>query len=175
MIIYYHLGYNSAGGIVQEQRHGATIEAEKRQGSQKMPRTTRQREAIRTVLLNALRPLSPGEVHELARAARPGLGIATVYRALKALAAEGVITQIDIPGQNPRWEAAHKAHHHHFRCRSCDKLFEIHGCPADLDHLLPTGYVMENHYILLEGQCRDCAAKAGLRRKRTPTPGGEKK
>jgi Fur family transcriptional regulator, ferric uptake regulator len=136
-----------------------------------MPRNTRQREAIRTVLLDAVRPLSPGEVHKLARAARPGLGIATVYRALKSLAADGIIIQIDIPGQNPRWEAAHQTHHHHFRCRSCDKLFEIHGCPADLDHLLPAGYVLENHYILLEGQCEDCAANPGPRHKRTQTPG----
>jgi len=33
-----------------------------------------------------------------------GLGIATVYRNLKALQEEERIIQVDIPGQPPRWE-----------------------------------------------------------------------
>ena len=125
-----------------------------------MKRTTQQREAICTVLINTVGPLSPLEIQKLARVAVPNIGIATVYRALKALVADGLIIQIDIPGKTPRWELARKSHHHHFLCRSCDKLFEIHGCPADLKHLLPEGYVLEKHYILLEGQCDDCSTHA---------------
>jgi Fur family ferric uptake transcriptional regulator len=126
-------------------------------GFYQMKRTTQQRAAIRTVLINAGGPLSPREIQALARLDAPKIGIATVYRAVKALVADGLIIQIDIPGKTPRWELARKSHHHHFLCRSCDKLFEIHGCPADLKHLLPEGYVLEKHYILLEGQCDDCA------------------
>ena len=28
-----------------------------------------------------------------------------------------------------------KPHHHHFKCRTCDGVFEIAGCPGDLKKL----------------------------------------
>ena len=50
-----------------------------------MERSTRQRRAIRRVLLETRRPLSPREILELARKQVPSLGLATVYRILRAL------------------------------------------------------------------------------------------
>ena len=54
-----------------------------------MERNTRQRSAIRDSIARADRPLLPQEVLEAARQDVPGLGIATVYRNLKALVEEG--------------------------------------------------------------------------------------
>ncbi len=125
-----------------------------------MRRDTRQRSAIRRALDNAGRPLSVNEVFELAQNEAAGLGIATVYRNLKALQVEGWIVQVDLPEQPPRWEVAPEGHHHHFLCRTCDRLFEIHGCPEGLKHLLPEGYTLEEHDILLRGQCDVCTGKA---------------
>ena len=121
-----------------------------------MKRNTSQREAIREVMVRAARPLSTGEIFDLARARIARLGIATVYRTLKSLKEDGAIREVGLPGQPSRWELANKDHHHHFLCRKCDKLFEIEGCLADLGTLLPPGYFMEEHSILLEGKCRDC-------------------
>ncbi len=121
-----------------------------------MRRDTQQRDAIRKALANAGRPLSVNEVFELAQNTVAGLGIATVYRNLKALQLEGWIAQVDLPGQPPRWEPAPENHHHHFLCRTCDKLFEIHACPEGLRRLLPEGYTLEEHDILLRGQCDAC-------------------
>jgi len=50
-----------------------------------MQRSTKQRTAIQQAMTQADRPLAPQEVLELAQATLPGLGIATVYRALKAI------------------------------------------------------------------------------------------
>jgi Fur family ferric uptake transcriptional regulator len=50
-----------------------------------MERNTRQRSAIRDAIAQAQRPLLPHEVLEAARTEVPGMGIATVYRNLKAL------------------------------------------------------------------------------------------
>jgi Fur family transcriptional regulator, ferric uptake regulator len=119
-------------------------------------RDTHQREAIRKVLLNAGRPLSINEIFEFASKEAAGLGIATVYRNVKALQTEDWIVQVDLPGQPSRWEVSPKAHHHHFLCRTCDKLFEIHDCPEGLQRLLPEGYTLEEHDILLRGQCDTC-------------------
>jgi Fur family transcriptional regulator, ferric uptake regulator len=128
-------------------------------------RDTQQREAIRSVLLNAGRPLSIDEVYESAKNKVGSLGIATVYRNLKALQSEGWIIQVDLPGQSPRWEVPPEVHHHHFLCLTCDKLYEIQVCSENLLHLLhmlPEGYILEGHDILLQGQCDVCAQKAGL-------------
>ncbi|MDD5288931.1 MAG: transcriptional repressor [Dehalococcoidales bacterium] len=125
-----------------------------------MVRDTQQRSAIRKVLIDAGRPLSVNEVLKLAQNEVAGLGIATVYRNLKALQQEGWIVQVDLPGQAPRWEKAQKNHHHHFLCRTCDKLLEIHDCPEGLKQLLPEGYTLEEHDILLRGLCDNCARKA---------------
>jgi Fur family transcriptional regulator, ferric uptake regulator len=128
-------------------------------------RDTQQREAIRSVLLSAGRPLSIEEVFESAKIKVESLGIATVYRNLKALQADGWIIQVDLPGQSSRWEVAPAGHHHHFLCRTCDKLYEIQVCSENLLHLLhmlPEGYILEGHDILLQGQCDVCAKKAGL-------------
>jgi Fur family ferric uptake transcriptional regulator len=127
-----------------------------------MKRNTSQRDAIRHVIIQADRPLSTGEIFDLARDRIPRLGIATVYRTLKSLKEEGSIREVDLPGQSSRWELANKDHHHHFLCRTCDKLFEIEGCPGDLGNLLPPGYAMEEHSILLEGKCRDCQVRPSV-------------
>jgi Fur family ferric uptake transcriptional regulator len=120
-------------------------------------RVTQQRDAISRALVNAGRSLSVNEIFELAKHEVAGLGIATVYRNLKTLQAEGLVVQVDLPGQPPRWEVAGERHHHHFLCRTCDRLFEIHDCPEDVMRLVPPGYTLEEHYILLRGQCDACA------------------
>ncbi len=130
-----------------------------------MVRSTQQRKAIYNALVNSGRPLSVNEVFELAKNEVTGLGIATVYRSLKALQEEGRIDQVDLPGEPPRWEVP-AGHHHHFLCRTCDKLFEIYTCPHNIRRLVPKGYTLEEPYILLRGQCDACAAQANARDKR---------
>lgn len=134
-----------------------------------MIRDTQQRDAIREALVDAGRPLSVDELFKLAQSKVAGLGIATVYRNLKALQLEGQIAQVDLPGQPPRWEVAPATHHHHFLCRTCNRLFEVCDCPEDLPRILPEGYTLEEHDILLRGLCDTCSEKAGSRRK--PLPG----
>ena len=124
-----------------------------------MIRFTQQGNAIRQVLQNAGRPLSPQEIFDIAQRMVSGLGIATVYRNLKALQKDGSVVAVDLPGQSPRWEISPENHHHHFLCNKCDKLFEINACPDDLKNLLPDGYTLESHDILLRGQCKGCSVK----------------
>lgn len=58
-------------------------------------RDTKQRTAIKAVLDAADRPLNVHEIHEGAARKVPNLGIATVYRNLKAMLAEGAIEAIE--------------------------------------------------------------------------------
>ncbi len=123
-------------------------------------RTTRQREAIRAGIEQAGRPLTPAEVLAAAQVQVPGLGIATVYRNLKLLEAEGHIRAVDLPGQAPRYEIEHHAHLHHFHCQRCDRMFPIHACPGSIEQLAPQGFVVERHDLTLHGLCADCVATA---------------
>mgnify|MGYP000039712720 CR=1 FL=1 len=120
-------------------------------------RNTRQRQAIRDALAVAARPLSPKEILDTAQGTVTGIGIATVYRTLKLLADEGLVDTVDIPGESPRFELSGKGHHHHFYCRGCTGVFEVEGCPGDFAGLVPGGFQLDGHELVLFGLCRGCS------------------
>ncbi|MEX0886815.1 MAG: transcriptional repressor [Phycisphaeraceae bacterium] len=119
-------------------------------------RQTQQRQAIRKAVERADRPLSPQEILAAAEPAAPGLGMATVYRAVKTGVAEGWLAAVEMPGAGTRYEPAGKHHHHHFACRECGGVFEVDGCPGGIQPLTPTGFKLEDHELLLYGLCRNC-------------------
>jgi Fur family transcriptional regulator, ferric uptake regulator len=121
------------------------------------PRNTRQRDALRRAFARADRPLSPHEALELARAEVPGLGIATVYRTVKALLEERWLRTVELPGAADRYEVAGKGHHHHFHCRACDGVFEVPSCPGGFRSMAPGGFHLERHEVVLFGVCRECS------------------
>lgn len=122
-----------------------------------MERNTRQRSAIRDAIALAQRPLLPQEVLEHAQREAPGLGIATVYRNIKALVDEGALHPVHLPGENVRYELVGQHHHHHFQCKLCDRVFDVHACPGDLSRLAPPGFTVDDHDLTLYGRCNECA------------------
>lgn len=122
-----------------------------------MERKTRQREAIRTAFMEAGRPLSTGEVLDAARRDVAGLGIATVYRTIKAMVEEGVLEPVELPAEPPRYEPIGKGHHHHFRCMECDRVFDLQGCPGPFRNMLPRNFRLERHDLTLYGRCAACS------------------
>jgi Fur family transcriptional regulator, ferric uptake regulator len=124
----------------------------------KMERDTAQRRAIRSVIVEADRPLSPREVLDAAQGDVSSLGIATVYRNLKALLEEGWLAAVELPGEPPRYEVAGKQHHHHFLCTKCERVFELPGCPGNLNATVPEGFRTERHEVVLFGLCDRCPA-----------------
>ena len=122
-------------------------------------RSTRQRDAIRAVIRAAKRPLSPQEVLEGARSVVAALGLATVYRNLKMLVADGTVQVITLPGEIPRYETAESAHHHHFQCTSCRRVYDVPGCPGQYHQLAPRGFTVEYHDVTLYGRCLDCSRR----------------
>jgi Fur family ferric uptake transcriptional regulator len=131
-----------------------------------MERSTRQRSAIRAAIDAAQRPLSPQEVLAASQAAVAGLGLATVYRNLKLLVEAGEIQQVTLPGDSARYEPARQAHHHHFQCTRCQRVFDVHHCPGDMAQLAPAGFLVERHELTLYGCCQDCAPPAAAPRGR---------
>jgi Fur family transcriptional regulator, ferric uptake regulator len=122
-------------------------------------RNTRQKSAIRDAFEEAGRPLSTGEVLDLAQTKVGGLGIATVYRNVKSLVDEGWLATVELPGEPPRYEISGKDHHHHFQCESCGRVFELHGCLPGLEKLAASGFTVKRHELVLYGGCPDCSVK----------------
>lgn len=124
-----------------------------------MERSTKQRHAIRDALAHAARPLSPREILDAAQANVEKLGMATVYRTLKGMVADRSVVVVEVPGQAARFELAGKEHHHHFHCTKCKKVYEVEGCPGELAHMAPPGFVLEGHDLTLIGRCAACVGK----------------
>ncbi len=119
-------------------------------------RTTRQRRAIEDAISRAGRPLTPAEVLDSARPTSPTLSLATVYRTLRLLRDAGMVVAVEMPGSPPRYEPSDLSHHHHFKCDRCDRVFDIDGCPGDLSPMLPAGFTLSGHELLLTGTCASC-------------------
>ena len=122
-----------------------------------MARNTGQEDAVKDDMRQARRPLTPPEVLERASVVVPSLGIATVYRHLKTLQEEGWLKCVDLPGEGTRYELASIGHHHHFKCDTCERVFDVPGCTSDVDELAPEGFVVTRHEVLLFGLCSECA------------------
>ena len=120
-----------------------------------MERSTKQRAAIRDALQAADRPLLAIEVLAMAQQSVPSLGIATVYRTLKALVEQESLQVVELPGENPRFEFAH-GHHHHFCCKACGRVYDVHACPGDFSQMVPPGFKVSDHEVTLYGRCAAC-------------------
>lgn len=123
-----------------------------------LQRNTRQRSAIRKVFEEIDRPLSPQEVLQYAQRDVRGLGIATVYRNLKALVDDGSLITVNLPGEAPLYEAAGKAHHHHFQCDRCHRVFDLGGCLLTTQQLAQRKFKVLRHELTLYGICAECRA-----------------
>ena len=121
------------------------------------PRNTKQKEAIRDAFLVDDRPLSHDEVLELAKKKVKGISIATVYRNIHGLIEEKWLMPVEVPGGATRYERAGKGHHHHFKCDTCGRLFELQGCGVRLKPKLPRGFRATGHELFLYGMCASCA------------------
>jgi Fur family transcriptional regulator, ferric uptake regulator len=122
-------------------------------------RHTRQKDAIRKAFSEADRPLSLEEALAAAQQHHRGLGIATVYRNIKALVEDRWLTAVEIPGDSPRYEISGKKHHHHFQCNDCGKLYELEGCDEQIKPRLPRGFRATGHEFFLYGICASCTPK----------------
>ncbi len=123
-------------------------------------RRTQQKDAIREAFASEGRPLSPQEALESAQSRVPGLGIATVYRAIKRFLTDGTLVAVELPGATTRYELAGLGHHHHFCCRRCDRVYDVEGCPPRVAELTPDGFELEAHEIVLRGVCSGCSQTA---------------
>jgi Fe2+ or Zn2+ uptake regulation protein len=103
------------------------------------------------------------EIHDALRGDDRTVGLASVYRALDALAQLGLVHRIDVSG-TACFEPADPSgdHHHHAICDQCGKrdAFEDPELERLIDDVAARlGYDVGAHDIVLRGSCPDCATR----------------
>ena len=123
-----------------------------------MKKMTAQRQAILTMISDSNQHW---DAELLARALSDEgnpVGIATIYRGLTALEAEGLIQAIHL-GDKKRYECAHKKHHDHLVCTECGGIEEF--CDNKIEQRQhevseENGFDMTGHQLLIFGVCQSC-------------------
>lgn len=64
-------------------------------------------------------------LNEKIKAELPKIGIATVYRTVHLLMAEGILAETKVAASAARYEVASSHHHDHLTCLDCGKIFEF--------------------------------------------------
>lgn len=123
---------------------------------------SRQRRAVLRAAAALGRAFSVDDLAREARRLHPGIGLATVYRAVAALCGQDLLEPVarrDGRTLYARCSGA-AAHHHHAVCMSCGTVSEA-GCPVDeltLAQAVGGGFVVTRHEMSLYGLCGHCAA-----------------
>ncbi|NBU30925.1 MAG: transcriptional repressor [Actinobacteria bacterium] len=123
-------------------------------------RTTRQRTAIAALMASLSDFRSAQSIHALLIESQPPIGLATVYRTLKSMVADGAIdTFITVDGET-LYRRCSSGHHHHLVCKKCGRTSEIHADAVEAwaDNVAgEQGYTDIEHTVEIVGICRDCS------------------
>jgi len=91
-------------------------------------RPTRQRAAVAAVLATVDDFRSAQDLHDLLKRQGETVGLATVYRALQAMAEAGEVDVLRTDDGEAVYRACRTGeHHHHLVCRVCGRTVEIEG------------------------------------------------
>ena len=138
-----------------------------------MARPVRYREAILALLKeNPIHP-SVDWIHGRLRQAHPRVSLATVYRTLRALVAEGLLCELPFGTSEARFGLSRNETHYHFICQVCRRIYDL---PLPVDSRLEqaaaqaTGHEVTRHTAEFYGRCRECAGKEGARGKPRRSP-----
>lgn len=127
-------------------------------------RNTWQRERVREALSDARGFVSAQSLHATLREENTGIGLATVYRTLAGMAAQGEADSLQSPeGENLFRACTSSGHHHHLICRSCGLTVEIEATDVEQwarSTVAQHGFTDAAHIVDIFGLCASCTAAA---------------
>lgn len=126
-------------------------------------RMSAQRARIAEAVLGMTGAFTAEDLHRHVSSTAPGIGLATVYRALAAMQESGAIAAVgDRQGSALLARCDRHDHHHHLVCTACGSVVGI-DCPlgdAALASAKRAGHLVTRHEITLYGLCAGCRARA---------------
>ncbi|KGN39042.1 Fur family transcriptional regulator [Knoellia subterranea] len=120
-------------------------------------RPTRQRAALAELMAETSEFLSAQDLHSKLQSRGDSVGLATVYRNLQAMAADGDVDVLRTDdGECVYRSCATDAHHHHLVCRECGRTVEVEGPAVEkwaAEVARANGFSDVTHTIELFGTC----------------------
>jgi Fur family ferric uptake transcriptional regulator len=132
-------------------------------------RVTRPRVAV-LAAVNANPHADTDTLYGAVRTELPEVSRQTVYDALHALTAAGLVRRIQPSGSVARYESRIGDNHHHLVCRSCGSIADIDCAVGAAPCLTPAGdtgvldgFRLDEAEVIFWGQCPDCSAPEASR------------
>ena len=119
-------------------------------------RNSRQRSAILQVLKESTDHPTADVIHERVKAEMPNISLGTVYRDLRQLTDEGLITIVESSDKKVHYEGNLDSHIH-FLCKCCGRIIDVFcssPVPAALEKL---GLTVLSSKTVYYGICNECA------------------
>lgn len=120
-------------------------------------RPTRQRAALAELMSTTSEFLSAQELHSKLQSRGDSVGLATVYRNLQAMAADGDVDVLRTDdGECVYRSCGTDEHHHHLVCRECGRTVEVEGPAVEkwaTEVARQNGFTDVTHTIELFGTC----------------------
>lgn len=96
-----------------------------------------------------------------ARRTHPGIGRATIFRALDLFASLDLVERVDLPGGDHAYVACEAVHHHHAICTGCGRSLDVED--LGLAEILAaigdrSGFRVTAHRLEIFGLCTACQA-----------------
>lgn len=119
----------------------------------------------RRLILEALECLSchptAEELFEVVRQRDPTINLSTVYRTLRWLETEGLVStrRFEDRSRQDRFDPAHPTEHFHFICRNCKEVFEFDSSlirQAQAQFAQESGAMVESVSVVFYGLCARC-------------------
>lgn len=123
-------------------------------------RMTKQRQVILEELRGVVSHPTAGDLCQMVRARLPRISLGTVYRNLEILSKQGIITKLDVAGQEMRFDG-NTDQHYHLRCGGCGRVDDLHMEPMKgLNQAAEqaSGYTIFGHSLEFVGLCPDCGS-----------------
>ncbi|MEJ2599337.1 MAG: Fur family transcriptional regulator [Anaerolineales bacterium] len=124
-------------------------------------RLTSQRRLIVQVLENIDIHPTAEELHDLVKERDPSVHLSTVYRTLRWLEDEGLVSArvFNDEFHQERFDPVAPSEHYHFLCMRCNKVIEfntllVNAIKAQFE--LHSGAMVESGSVVLYGVCSDC-------------------
>ena len=129
--------------------------------------TTQRLLVLRVLMDNAGEHLTAEEIYAKTCELNPGIGLATVYRAIRLFTQLGLVDRLNLGDGFARYEISDadeekgKHHrHHHLICLNCGKIIPFEkDLLEELERNVSetTGFQIVDHEVRLYGYCSECS------------------
>lgn len=124
-------------------------------------RETRQRIAVAAALAELAEFVSAQQLHANLRERGDGVGLATVYRTLQQLAADGEVDVLRTGDGEAVYRRCSSGHHHHLVCRRCHRTVEVDSVAVERwarRIAEENEFADVEHVVEVFGTCSTCAS-----------------